>query len=113
MIVTSTYGKEADLKERSNLFYKKNKQIFDLDYYYYIYNGFKSFVSYFAGRFMKIGIVYFVYYLYPKSQEDNEIKKISLQDFGNQRLSVPIIIAYFIYLYMLAKSIQFLRSDER
>ena len=64
-IVNTTYGNNADLRERSNSFSHKNGQIFNLDYYHHIYEGFQSFIDFFAGRAIAVGVIYFLYYLYP------------------------------------------------
>ena len=56
---------DADLRERSNSFDFKNNQVFKLDYNHHIYGGFQKFVEFFIKRAVSIGIVYFLYYLYP------------------------------------------------
>ena len=98
-IVSGTYAKDADLRERSKSFDLKNREIFTLDYYYHVYGGFQSFVDFFAGRAVRVGIVYFLYYLYQPAENETDTSLIKLGDFGVQQLSVSVIVAFFLYAF--------------
>lgn len=56
--------------------------MFKLDYNHHIYGGFQKFVEFFIHRAVNIGIVYFLYYLYPLNQDQADTSQINFKDFG-------------------------------
>lgn len=62
-IASRTYDKDADLRERSNTFYYKNKDVFKQDYSYHIYLGFVVAVVFFSRRSLGTSIIMVLTYL--------------------------------------------------
>jgi hypothetical protein len=60
-----------------------------------------------------MGTVYFLYYLFPLTQDSLDTSTINFDDFGNQYLSVAVIVAFFIYLIQIGRFSSYLASPER